>query len=919
MKTVLLLVVALFSGLAAFAQQYSIVQQNGRFGYASNGKTVIPATFEYATHFSENRALVKQNNLWGYIDSTGKWVVQPIYQSAEVFKNGKANVYVNGKRGLLKPDGTYKVKPLYDTITEHYNGVETVVNGKKGWISNNWSDEIPAEYHLFTFTYDYINAKKKNGGYDLYWQGKLIKTNLEYPVGYGDAFVDAKQVVVWVDGKKGILDQQGNWVVEPNYSNITYHFMGDFFDDYLTSTPAFYVLDSTEYLYYDDAHEVVDQVGASQYLLIKVTGERIGKSAVEYVEVIGNNMGDPKEIRLQLNGKLAYLESDYTIRETPYVNIENYYNWQLRNDGEKVHIVDCQNHEAAVFDGATHPETGIPVFDEYGEPTGEYVETEYMPYLEVMTLKDGIETYAVYELEEQKVITPWTTDHHSIAYQHRDGYNRMYLEFHYGPESTLSAYYVVGSKGLMDDFSYTWITPTLNNFIILQDDQQKEYTLLHTSREKGTVEVLRAPFIELSTNSYVTDYIQSEVEGYYDPVPVYSFSEPFIFYRGPNGKIGLVTVQNKVFPAIYDTIVQNAAYPGILDVQVNGKWGFIDLENGNMIQPAYDTRLSFIKDDAVDLTYATLETHYLTSDGRRFYSLNPELAPFKAKGKCGIQSYNDFSEDGSGRVEMIPALYKSIRTTENYNRFIAQNKKGLYGIINQLNDTIVPFIYTGFGEPLFISAIETMVFPAMIGKKTGYVNPATGATIPAVYDRTQFLMDGYGFESGIQVTGNEKTGLYSLNFDPILPVEYEALYVTGSLYLDLEVRVQQNEKWKVAWVSDLNAISEYKLQTLPAYDLVINYEGYIKTPEGYDRYDATENKRIKSGVREITLPAFGDMVRLYAENGKIGVMLTDQTIVLPHSLTSVVKIDDDTLISVKDGEFAYYVLSINKWFKLNEW
>ena len=917
MKIVLLLV-TLFCGHIVCAQQYKLIEQNGRYGYTSRGKVVIPPTYEYATHFSDERALVKQNNLWGYIDSTGKWIVPPTFQTAGLFKEGIATVFVNGKMGLLKTNGSYKVKPIYDTLIQQYNGVEVIVAGKKGWISNEWEDEIPAEYLLFSSAFDYISAKKANAGYDLYWRGKLLKTNLEYAVAYGDVHVDAKQVTVWVDGKKGVLDQEGNWIIEPVYSNITYHFMGSFFDDHLTNTPAFYVLDSTEYQYFDDMHELWEQYGPTKLFLAKISGELISKSPVEYIAQIGYNTGTIDHIRLQMNGKVAYLESDYSITETPYVNIEKYFNWQLLNDGEKIHIVDYRNHEVAVFDGANVPETGIPVYDEYGEPTGEYVEVEYKPYLEVMKLTEGVEKWAVYELEEQKIISEWTSDHHAITYHPQDGYNRLYVEFYYAPDTVRSDYYVAGSDGIMDDFSHTWVTPIVNNWVIVQNDLQKEFVLLHVSREKGPVEILRAPFMELSTNRYVPTFVESEVEGYFDPIPVYSFKENFIFYKGANGKMGLVTIKNKVFPAIFDTIVQNESLPNIIDVQVNGKWGSIDFQNGNYVPPTYDQPLTFIQDYEADLTYAIFDTHYLTSDGQLFYSLNQELTPFKSKGKHGMLSFNDIAGDGS-KVVTIPAVYKSIKTTDVYNRFIAQGKNGLYGIINQLNDTIVPFAYTSFGEPKFISALETTVFPASIGKKTGYVNPISGAVLPSIYDRISILMDTQGFEAGIQVTGNGKTGLYSLMLEPVLPVEYDALYVTGSLYQSIEVRAQREGKWTVTFVPYFHSINEFKLQILPAYDFVADYNGYVKTPNGYDLYDASVNTRAKFVGTTIEMPLFDGDAQLYLENDKIGTMLPDQTIVLPHSLTSVVKLDGDTLISVKDGEFAYYVLSLNKWFKLNEW
>jgi hypothetical protein len=83
MKPACSLLLFLFAVVSVTAQSYEPVRSGNLYGYSGNGRMIIPATFQYATHFREGLALVKQNGKWGYIDSTGVWIVPPKFDQAE--------------------------------------------------------------------------------------------------------------------------------------------------------------------------------------------------------------------------------------------------------------------------------------------------------------------------------------------------------------------------------------------------------------------------------------------------------------------------------------------------------------------------------------------------------------------------------------------------------------------------------------------------------------------------------------------------------------------------------------------------------------------------------------------------------------------------------------------------------------------
>ena len=80
---------------------------NGLWGYTTkNGTWIIPAQFQMARDFSDQRAAVLfPNKLWGYIDVKGDIVINPNFKKAGNFENGVAIVAKNENKGLIDRNG----------------------------------------------------------------------------------------------------------------------------------------------------------------------------------------------------------------------------------------------------------------------------------------------------------------------------------------------------------------------------------------------------------------------------------------------------------------------------------------------------------------------------------------------------------------------------------------------------------------------------------------------------------------------------------------------------------------------------------------------------------------------------------------------------------------------------------------------
>jgi len=67
---------------------------------------VVPSV-RLTSYFSENRARIRRNGRWGYIDRTGQTVIPPQFARAGRFRDGLARVHFpDESTGYVRPDGT---------------------------------------------------------------------------------------------------------------------------------------------------------------------------------------------------------------------------------------------------------------------------------------------------------------------------------------------------------------------------------------------------------------------------------------------------------------------------------------------------------------------------------------------------------------------------------------------------------------------------------------------------------------------------------------------------------------------------------------------------------------------------------------------------------------------------------------------
>lgn len=212
--------------------------------------------FEDAHDFSENKAAVQKNGFWGYIDINGKFIIEPQYISATNFDNGLAIITAqDGKSHIINAEGT----SLYEFDLRDYTLCGEIHDDLVLVKKNNL-------FSLFDLSGNIIGTPQNQEWEEIIWTGHYwsLFGNQQYglalprckkivvsdePITVEEGFVlcrdgDKYQLYNFTTGEKifsstwiepfseglslaknwagyGYIDQNGDWVIYPQYDEAT--------------------------------------------------------------------------------------------------------------------------------------------------------------------------------------------------------------------------------------------------------------------------------------------------------------------------------------------------------------------------------------------------------------------------------------------------------------------------------------------------------------------------------------------------------------------------------------------------------------------------------------------------------------------------------------------------------------------------
>jgi len=206
---------------------------SGKWGYMNtNGETIIPEKFDFATDFNNGYALVTDKNGSFVIDKKGNLKEIKINSGKithlKPFTENKAPIEINGKWGFVDTNGVIIIEPKFVNVGYFGHNLAWVrVEGNSiGYINTlgNWVIEPKLiGGGIFDESSGVARIKNKNGWGYMNIKGELLPIkNIEVYNHFEDGVC-----LVRSKGKWGYLNPDGSWLIVPTYSSAL-SFKNDF-------------------------------------------------------------------------------------------------------------------------------------------------------------------------------------------------------------------------------------------------------------------------------------------------------------------------------------------------------------------------------------------------------------------------------------------------------------------------------------------------------------------------------------------------------------------------------------------------------------------------------------------------------------------------------------------------------------------
>jgi serine/threonine-protein kinase len=191
------------------------VKLNGKYGYVSGGKLVIPCQFDHASGFSEGIATVKIEKKWGFINTIGKLVIPYQFDNAFGFLEGLATVKIEKKWGFINTDGKLVIPCKFDDAWKFSQGIAVVkIKDKQGYINTNGQVIIDCNFDFaisFSEGIAVVKIKDKWGYINTTGQ-VIIDCNLDSASSFSEGLAAVK-----IEGKWGYINTTGQVIIDCNF------------------------------------------------------------------------------------------------------------------------------------------------------------------------------------------------------------------------------------------------------------------------------------------------------------------------------------------------------------------------------------------------------------------------------------------------------------------------------------------------------------------------------------------------------------------------------------------------------------------------------------------------------------------------------------------------------------------------------
>jgi hypothetical protein len=209
---------------------YAMSDETGKFGFSKAGVDgmFIPATYDFATNFEGKVGRVNvgaalneemyayQGGKWGFVDQRGKTILAPSYELILPFSNNLAPFNSGGEAQYTLCDGECEEYVYY-----------SCTGGKWGLLNDQGDVIVDATYdRMIPFGKNFLVQQGETFGLIDPSGKSLYESKLKLPLAVDPqtilAMYEANFTEAAENGKYGVIDTNGKWIIQPQFDDVTY-------------------------------------------------------------------------------------------------------------------------------------------------------------------------------------------------------------------------------------------------------------------------------------------------------------------------------------------------------------------------------------------------------------------------------------------------------------------------------------------------------------------------------------------------------------------------------------------------------------------------------------------------------------------------------------------------------------------------
>lgn len=306
------------------------------------------------------------------------------------------------------------------------------------------------------------------------------------------------------------------------------------------------------------------------------------------------------------------------------------------------------------------------------------------------------------------------------------------------------------------------------------------------------------------------------------------------------------------------------------DGKYNGKIGLMNLETGEIVQPfVYSENSDWINGVAVILD-ENGQFGMLDSSGKVIIPIGKynQILPLN-NGAVLVDNggaLNLLDTQGKLLVELTAVEDINVELSDD---FIAMQKEGKWGAINEKGKTVLPFEYDQIiAEPN--PGIFNGMFEVKKDGKVGFVDKKGEVVIPCEYEERGFLSN---FDNGFSFKKNGKSGVVDYEGNIVWPFEFDAIFDASDKLVCCEINgkigvMNKDGKWISEQLTRYGFPMNIYGNTVEVFEGnkagLIDSKGEMVLPCEYDRIEGEEKGLLSSFKSDTEL-----RYSLYNKDGEV--------------------------------------------------